>query len=738
MQTGARLAGLTLALGLLASLADAQSNYATPYFFTTLAGVAGTSGSTDGSGSAARFFTPTGVAVDRAGNVYVGDLHNHVIRKITPFGVVTTFAGLAGVPGTVINGTGSAARFNSPRGVAVDSAGNVYVADSQNYAIRKITPDGVVTTLAGGIAGGVDGTGAIARFISPYGVAVDLVGNVYVADAGNSAIRKVTPGGVVTTLAGLIGTAGNTDGTGSAARFSNPFGVAVDPSGNVYVADRDSYKIRKITPAGVVTTMAGVTNFITADTDGTGSAARFAQVVAVAADASGNVYVADSTNSSIRKVTTDGVATTLAGLTRSVGSADGTGSVVRFNTPQGIAVDPYGNLYVADTVNNTIRMSVFLPVIIGAYPTRSVKPGDYADFTAICEFCNVPVTYQWQKDGISISSNGNKIIISNFASAASSPTFTASRLEVTSIQAADLGDYTVVATNIAGSTRSAAATLSFITSNAGRLSNLSIRSNAGTAAQTLIVGLVVGGAGTTGTKPLLIRGAGPALGAFGVPGFLADPSLSLFSGTTVVSSNDNWSGDAQVTTIGTQLGAFPFTSTTSKDAALYSSALNAGAYTVQITGVGGTTGVALAEIYDATPTNAFVAETPRLINVSARTQVGTGADILITGFTIGGTTPKTLLIRAVGPTLSVFGVAGVLADPKLELYSGSTLIQSNDNWGGGANIASTAASVGAFGLDGASKDAVLLVTLPPGGYTAQVSGVGNTTGVAIIEIYDVP
>jgi len=205
-----------------------------------------------------------------------------------------------------------------------------------------------------------------------------------------------------------------------------------------------------------------------------------------------------------------------------------------------------------------------------------------------------------------------------------------------------------------------------------------------------------------------------------------------------VASNDNWGGDAQVFAIGSQVGAFAFGSASSKDAALFSSTLGSGGYTVQITGVGNTTGIALAEIYDATPVSSFLATTPRLVNVSARAQVGIGADILIAGFAVGGTTPQTLLIRAVGPTLGVFGVAGSLADPKLELFSGSTLLQSNDNWGGGALIASAAVSVGAFSLDGASKDAVLLVTLQPGSYTAQVSGVGNTTGVALVEIYEVP
>ena len=791
---------------LVAPLAHAQSTYTTPYFFTTLAGVGGASGSANGTGSAARFLQPYGLTVDTAGVVYVADSRNNTIRKITPFGVVTTIAGLAGTSGSA-NGTGNAARFDYPVGVAVDKNGNLFVTDNFSHLVRKITPDGTVTTFAGaaGINGAANGTGAAARFNGPWGIAFDTAGNLYVSDADGHAIRKITPDAVVTTLAGVPGVPGTTDGLGTVAQFNGPGGLAVDSTGNVYVSDDSNHRIRKITPAGIVSTLAGPTGApVTGDADGPASSARFNLPRGIALDGAGNLYVTDIKNAIIRKISAAGVVSTLAGLSGTIGSADGLGSAVRFNSPQGIAVDARGNLYVADTLNHTVRMSVFPPDIAPQPISQVVSPGASATFTSGAT-SNVPITYQWQKDGAAISgattttltlSNiqtanlGNyTLVATNMAGSStsnvgvlsfvpppgftthpasqsvapgSSATFSASAtssiaisyqwqkdgvaipgattatLTVSNVQISNLGNYTVVATNSAGSITSNPAVLAFIVSNAGRLTNLSIRTNAGTGAQTLIVGVVIGGANTTGTKPLLIRGVGPTLGVFGVAGALADPVLSVFSGTTVVASNDNWDGDPQVTAIGTQVGAFAYGSVTSKDAALYSPALNAGAYTVQIAGVGGTTGITLAEIYDATPVASFFPATARLINVSARTQVGTGADILITGFTIGGTTSKTLLIRAVGPTLGVFGVAGVLADPKLDLFSGTTVIQSNDNWGGGAAITAAAASVGAFALDGASKDAVLLVTLPPGSYTAQVSGVGNTTGVALVEIYDVP
>jgi uncharacterized repeat protein (TIGR01451 family) len=321
---------------------------------TTLAGTPGVYGSADGTGSAAQFWQPWGIAVDGAGIVYVADQGNSTIRKITPAGVVTTIAGAAGVFGSA-DGTGSAARFNAPGGIAVDSAGNLYVADTGNETIRKITAAGV-TTLAGtaGVIGSTDGTGGAARFYNPYALTVAGT-TLYVADAFNSTIRKVTSAGVVTTFAGTAGGFGNVNGTGSAARFNNPYGVAATSTGTIYVADSRNMEIRKITPARAVTTLAGSA---TTDgggigsSDGTGRTARFNYPNGVAVTGT-TVYVADTFNSTIRKVTSTGVVTSFAGTAGAVGSADGTSA--QFHDPYGIAADKAGNVYVADTSNSTIR-----------------------------------------------------------------------------------------------------------------------------------------------------------------------------------------------------------------------------------------------------------------------------------------------------------------------------------------------------------------------------------------------
>jgi hypothetical protein len=303
------------------------------------------------------------------------------------------------------------------------------------------------------------------------------------------------------------------------------------------------------------------------------------------------------------------------------------------------------------------------------------------------------------------------------------------------ITAANAGSYAVRITNAGGSVTSPAATLTVAGAAGAYLSNLSIRSNAGAGAQTLIVGVTIGGGAAGGTKNVLIRGVGPTLGTFGVTGVLADPKLDVFSSLspTAIATNDNW--DATATPLAVQTGAGAFAiAPGSKDAAFLGANVPTGGYTVQITGVGGTTGIALAEVYDLTPAASFTSASPRLTNVSARTVGGTGADTLIVGFNVSGTGTRRLLVRAVGPGLAGFGVTGTMPDPKLELYSGQTKLDENDNWD--AATLTVQQAVGAFALTAGSRDAVLVSTLAPGSYTVQVTG--GTTGVALVEVYEAP
>jgi Ig-like domain-containing protein len=388
-----------------------------------------------------------------------------------------------------------------------------------------------------------------------------------------------------------------------------------------------------------------------------------------------------------------------------------------------------GSTFVGTGISAVFPFTVVVSngVVVTSAPVFSTQPisvsvtGGEVALDAVAS--NSP-TYQWMLNGAPVSgATDSTLLISDAASAA--------------------GSYTCVATNSAGSATSNPATISLVaTSDPGHLSNLSARAEVGTGSNIIFGGFAIGPFGGAGQLPVLIRGSGPALVQFNVPGTLPDPQLQLFSSAgAVLETNDGWAGSATISSTAAAVGAFSWPSPTSHDAALVET-LATGSYTAQIAGESGDTGDALVEIYDASPSGSFTTGATRLTNLSARVDVGTGANILEAGFVIAGDSALTVLIRASGPAISVapFNVPGTLPDPQLTLQNPATgaVYAQNVSWGGDPEISSTAASVGAFTWSvPSSHDSALLITLPPGNYTAAAAGTSGDSGVAIVEVYEV-
>ena len=609
-----------------------------PYIFTTFAGKAGVVGSANGTGTSARFASPSGMGVDAANNVYIADTGNNTIRKITPAGVVTTLAGTAGMSGSA-DGTGSAARFTSPIGIALDAAGNIYVGDSGNNTIRKVTPAGVVTTFAGlaGVSGSANGTGNAARFNGPRGVAVDAAGNIFVADTFNNTIRKITPARVVSTFAGLAGVDGSKDGVGNVARFNRPRGVAVDSAGNVFVADTANSTVRRITPGRAVTTVAGVPGVSGSD-DGSVFGAKFFGSIGIAVGQSGEIFLADTVNDTIRRISSTGVVNTLGGVPVVAGSANGSGAAARFASPQGIVMRSTGDILVADTGNNTIRRGV-----VGAptpTPTPSVSP---------------------------------------------TPTPTPGP-------------------------------------GPAQLLNIATRLRVQPDPNELIGGFIITG---SAPKPILLRAIGPSLADAGVNDVLGDPTLELRAGDgSLIRSDDNWQDNAAQAALIQATGIPPQSTLESAIVAT----LSPGSYTAIMRGKNATSGVGLVEIYDLDRTVDSV-----LANISTRGLVKTNENVMIGGFILGeGGDDAPVLVRALGPSLAQAGISNVLPNPTLELRDvNGSLVASNDNW-----KSLQEAEIAATGVPPSNDlESAVIAALPPGNYTVIVSGKNDTTGVGLVEVF---
>jgi hypothetical protein len=367
----------------------------------------------------------------------------------------------------------------------------------------------------------------------------------------------------------------------------------------------------------------------------------------------------------------------------------------------------------------TVAPAVTTPTFTLQPQGQSISAGSTVVFRAEAEGSPAPL-YQWRRNGTALAGA------------------TRGTLVLRNAGPADAGAYTCVATNAGGTATSAGATLSLAAGAApGRLANLSILTRLSAAAPSFTVGTVIGGAGTTGTKPLLVRAIGPGLAAFGLEDVLADPRLELI-GAASVGANDDWGTEPGLAAIFDATGAFAL-SAGSRDAALHRPALAPRPYSIVVEANGTPAGAVLAELFDATPGSAFAPATPRLVNVSVLQPIPAGT-VLTAGFVLGGGTARTVLVRAMGPSLTPFGLPAsqVLGDPRLALFDGaSRRIAGNENWGGDPQLAAAGEAVGAFRPIAAdSTDAMLLLTLPPGSYTAQVTGPG--AGTALVEVYEVP
>ncbi len=389
------------------------------------------------------------------------------------------------------------------------------------------------------------------------------------------------------------------------------------------------------------------------------------------------------------------------------------------------AVDSNGNASLPATFTVTVPTESLLAPVFTSHPvSQTAAQGTTVVLNASAtggDTSVFPLTFQWFKDGQPLAAPSSQYLVLRNVGAASS------------------GVYTCRASNAIGPTVSLPATLTVVPTlpiETGRLVNLAIRTEANAIDDALIVGFAVGDNRTNGDKPLLLRGVGPSLSQFGVRDVLPDPQIEIFRGSTLIGRNDNWLGDAEIAARSARVGAFALAGAASLDAAV-ATTTGIGAYTVQIRDREARLGMMLAEVYDATPAAQIGERSPRLVNLSARARVEPNG-ILIAGFVIGGSTPVTVLVRAVGPALGSFGVENVLEDPRLQLYRGTTLLSENDDWDGDAQVAALAGSVGAFALPaGPSKDSVLLATLAPGAYTAQVSAPNLLGGNALIEVYEI-
>ena len=393
------------------------------------------------------------------------------------------------------------------------------------------------------------------------------------------------------------------------------------------------------------------------------------------------------------------------------------------NLPNGSQLEEIteDNRIAPDTTDGSDDVAEPGPPFIAVHPMdRTVAEGMLTTFDVSLDRSDGTARFQWRRDGATIPG-------------ANAPSYT-----IPSIGVADAGRYACDVENDWGAETSEPATLTVISpAQASRFVNFSVVTSVDTPHAETAIDFAVGGAGTSGEKPILVRAVGPSLARFGIANRNPAVSVQLFSGAAKTGENDRWGGQASVVEATARVGAFPLIADDSSDAAMLINAATAAHNTIKISGRGSATGVVLAELYDATPVAAFSLQTPRLINFSVLKTIAAGTSLSI-GFVIAGQTPKTVLVRVIGPSLANWSAADTMPDPTLTLLRDVSPIATNDNWGGTPELRSAAAAVGALALGSSSKDAALVMNLSRGSYAVQASDVGNRGGMARVEIYEVP
>jgi sugar lactone lactonase YvrE len=689
---------------------------------------------------------PFGVAVDQDNNVYISGYDSSTVRKVDSGGVISRIAGTTYSGG--FSGDGGPAidaQLSAPAGLAVDSSGNLFVMDTGNRRVRKIDSSGKISTFAGNGATnffGDHGPATSAGLDQPNAVVVDAVGNLYIADTSNHRVRKVTTSGTITTLAGN-GTPGfsGDNGPATAAMLNMPLSVAVDSAGNVYVADSNNFRIRKININGKITTFAGTGQ---AGCEGCGDPpvdgglavnAALGYVLGVGTDTAGNLYIADDGYFRVRKVDANGIITTVAGNGQNDSTGDGGLATNAALSPTRVSADNSGNLYISDSDHWHVRKVDSNGIITNLVGDGMVRGCMCLDYPGI-------LITQVSVEGPAIVPDGfgDFYLTAGFNEIAK--VFADGTFEIVddSVQfpgfAGDGGP--VSKARLRGPSSPIMdpdGNLLFIDGGNDRirkvwlqgyptpttLANISTRLLVQTGDNVLIGGLIVTG---TGSKQVILRALGPTLGQspFNVPNALANPILELHDGTgALITSNDNWGNAANASAIAASGYAPP----NNLESAILTN-LAPGNYTAIVRGVNNTTGVALFDAFD------LDGVTTKFGNISTRGFVGTGANVMIAGVIVHGPNSENVIIRGLGPTLAQFGVPNVLADPFLDLRDANgNQISTNDNW-----KSTQQAQIQATGYAPPNNaEAAILTTLTPGNYTAILSGVGNTSGNAIVEVY---